>query len=158
MNETNLNQALLDDLEHWHSLKPPLSPNPLEILLFEQNLKPEGSVCLLGMTKELVSLCDQAVDLRPLTIDKPTIKEDWAALTPEQVGSVKTVIGDGVINLAGMSLVGSVSQWSDRFICRVFLKKLPGMKYATFFPNEFPGASKVIPTQDGVAIVIWDFL
>ena len=29
------------------------------------------------------------------------------------------------------------------------------MKYATIFPNEFLGSSKIVNTQDNIAIVMW---
>jgi hypothetical protein len=104
------------------------------------------------MTKELVPLCNCAVDLNPIPISKPTIKCNWNDLT----GEYHSIIGDGVINLAGMELVEKMLKISKRFIARVFMKKQPGMKYATFFPDKFPNSSLVIVTQPDIAFVVWD--
>jgi hypothetical protein len=30
------------------------------------------------------------------------------------------------------------------------------MKYATHFPQEFPNAKMVIPTQEDIAMVVWE--
>lgn len=142
---------LLKDTNHWQNLSPPLAPNEEEVLVYEKYTKGRGPVCLLGMTKQLIHLCEYMVDLNPLPQEKPVIKSDWASFT----GMAEAVIGDGVLNLAGMELVPKIMSVCDIFICRVFLKKIAGMKYATHFPDSFPGSSKVIPTQPDVAIVVW---
>jgi len=143
---------LVNDSAHWQQLQPPLSPCTGEVTIYQQQLNGFKPVYLLGMTKELVPLCDVAVDLNPRAIGKPTLDCDWNNLEI-QAGAI---IGDGVINLAGMALVEKLLQCCDRLVCRVFLQKLPGMKYATHFPQHFPGASLVLPTQEHVVIVVWD--
>ena len=148
---TNLSM-LVNDMAHWHGMKPPLSPNKDEVFLYQEYINGKNPVCLLGMTKELVPFCHVAVDLNPIEIGKPTIKSDWNDLT----GNFKVVIGDGVINLAGMELVDRMLKISERFICRVFMAKQPGMKYATYFPTSFPRSSLVITTQPDIAFVVWD--
>lgn len=147
-----MNEELLKDTEHWQSLKPPLSPNEDEIRIYEEQCKGSGPICLLGMTKELIHICDYMVDMTPIPQKKPVIKSNWKDFG----GLAGTVIGDGVLNLAGPDLVEKLLKKCDRLVCRVFTRKLEGMKYATHFPNSFPGAKKTIQTQQDVVMVIWD--
>ena len=137
---------------HWQNLRPPLAPNSDEVKIYE-NLCDQGPVVMLGMTKELIHLCEYMEDLNPIPQSKPVVKSDWAGFQ----GLAGTVIGDGVLNLAGIGLVDELLPKCDRVVCRVFLKKLDGMKYATHFPTSFPGSSRIIPTQTDVAIVVWDY-
>jgi len=143
---------LLQDIEHWQNLKPPLSPNEYEIEIYKHHIKGCGPICLLGMTKELVKFCDFMVDLNPIKQERPVIKCDWSKINQ----NVDVVIGDGVLNLAGLDLVDNLLNVTNKLICRVFLKKLQGMKYATHFPTKFPKSTMVIPTQENVVIVIWE--
>ena len=144
---------IIEDTDHWHGKLPPFSPNEAEVVIYKQLIGDLFPVCLLGMTEKLVPLCDVAVDLNPVSINKITIKCNWNDLKDHYA----VIIGDGVINLEGMQFVENMSKLCDRFISRVFLNKLEGMKYATFFPNEFPGSKEVIHTQENIAIVIWEF-
>jgi len=144
---------LIEDVAHWENLKPPLSPNDAEIEIYRNLIGDSAPVYLLGMTKELVSLCDIAIDLNPRKIDKPTIKSDWQDLSGFHVGAI---IGDGIINLTGFDFINKALTLTDKFICRVFMTKQPGMKYATFFPREFPGKHRIIHTQQDIVIVIWE--
>ena len=80
------------------------------------------------------------------------MKAAWADFT----GLAGTIIGDGVLNLAGIELAEKLLPRCDRLVCRVFQRKLEGMKYATHFPTLYPGASRIISTQTDVAIVVWD--
>jgi hypothetical protein len=143
---------IINDAEHWKNLFPPLCPNVYEIELYKHHSKGYGPICLLGMTKELQNLCDFMVDLYPTNQQKPVIKENWNNLKEY----AEVVIGDGVLNLEGLQLVDKLINRYEKLIFRVFLKKFPWMKYATHFPQEFPGASLVIPTQEHIAMVIWD--
>lgn len=142
---------LLKDTKHWRNLSPPLAPNEYEVGLYERYVKDRGPICLLGMTKELVHLCEYMVDLNPSPQERPVIKSDWASFT----GMAEAIIGDGVLNLSGMELVPKLLSRCDLLVCRVFLKKLEGMKYAKYFPNDFPGSREVIMTQPNVAMVVW---
>jgi hypothetical protein len=146
-------QTLTQDTGHWHHLRPPLSPNAEEVTIYLQQIRGFQPVYLLGMTRELLPCCDVAVDLNPVECGKPTLKRDWKNLDDIQAGAI---IGDGVLNLAGIGLVDTLLRCCDRLVCRVFLKKLPGMKYAAHFPQEFPAASLVIPTQEHIVMVVWD--
>lgn len=148
-----MQKELIENTSHWQNLSRPLSPNENEVAVFQQLIASFSPVYMLGMTKELAFLCDVAVDLAPVNIGKPSLRCDWHALTGIRAGAI---IGDGVINLAGMELVDKMLALCDRFICRVFLKKIPGMKYATHFPASLPGATMVIPTQKNIVIAVWD--
>jgi hypothetical protein len=139
-------------MPHWQNLSPPSCPNEEETSLYKKLIGDSTPVCLLGMTKELVPFCDVAVDLNPHKIDKPIIKGNWADLT----GSYGAIIGDGVLNLMGLEFVPQMLQLAPKLVCRVFMKKLPEMKYAQIFPTEFPGSKSVIITQPDIAIVSWE--
>lgn len=143
---------LLEDTEHWQNLKPPLSPNIEEVEIYKNQVKGMQPICLLGMTKELIPMCDYMVDLNPIKTSKKVIQCDWLNL--EECS--EAIIGDGVINLAGMRLVNSMRKICRKLVCRVFTKKLPGMKYATNFPDNFPDSRLIIPTQENVVVVVWD--
>jgi hypothetical protein len=143
---------MIKDLEHWLDKDPPLSPNEYEIELYKHHSKGHGPVCLLGMTKQLQPLCDYMVDLYPIKQTKPVLKMNWNDF--DQYADL--IIGDGVINLEGLQLVNKLLKNCNKLICRVFLEKFSWMKYATHFPKEFPGSSLVIPTQENIAIVIWE--
>lgn len=149
-NETEM-KKLIQDTEHWQNLKPPLCPNQYEIELYRFHSKGMGPVCLLGMTKDLIELCDFMVDLNPIQQKKPVIKSDWKGIK----NFSEVVLGDGVLNLLGLGLVEDLLKVTNKLVCRVFHKKLEGMKYATHFPNEFPGAELIIPTQENISMVIW---
>ena len=142
---------MINDTNHWQNLKPPLAPNPYEVELFKFHINQLRPVCLLGMTKELIPLCDFMVDLNPISQNKPVIKSDWKELDKQS----SVIIGDGVLNLSGLDLIYSLLKLTTKIVCRVFLKKLNGMKYAQHFPKEFLGSELVIPTQENVAMVIW---
>lgn len=106
---------------------------------------------MLGMTRQLVHLCDYMVDLNPLPQERPVVKSDWSSFN----GMAEAVVGDGVLNLVGIGLVPKIISMCDLFVCRVFLRKFEGMRYATHFPESFPDSSKVITTQPDVVMVVW---
>ena len=142
---------LIKDTHHWQNLKPPLAPNDYEVGVYEKFVKERGPVCLLGMTRRLIPLCEYMVDLNPIPQERPVIKSDWSDFKE----MADAVMGDGVLNLAGMDLVPKILSRCDLLVCRVFMKRLDGMKYATHFPKDFPGSREVIITQPDVAIVVW---
>ena len=146
------NLELVNDAAHWENLKPPLAPNELEVKTYRDFIGDSSPVYLLGMTKELVPLCDIAIDLNPRDIGKPTIKSDWGDLHDFYVGAI---IGDGIINLMEFKYIDKALKLADKLICRVFMKKQAGMKYATFFPQSFPGKHSIVHTQQDIAVVMW---
>lgn len=144
---------MIKDTDHWHGLLPPMAPNAEEVALYRKFIGESRPVYLLGMTKDLLDLCDVAVDLNPVPTTKSVLLANWLEMDGFQAG---VVIGDGVLNLAGMELVERVSKLSKKLICRVFLKRQPWMKYATHFPKSFPGAT-ITQTQPEIAMVVWSF-
>lgn len=144
-------EAISKDSPHWYGKLPPLCPNAEEIAIYEQYVY--GSVCMLGMTQEISHLCDFAIDVCPTEIGKPTISANWLDIDVK----VNVFIGDGVLNLAEFPLLEVLKTRCDLFVCRVFTRRFDWMKYAEFFPTEFPYSPTTIPTQDGVMMVIWKF-
>jgi hypothetical protein len=143
---------MIEDTAHWQNLKPPLSPNDYEISLFRFHTIGFNPVCLLGMTKELIPLCNFMVDLNPIPQNKPIIKSDWKELKEKS----SVIICDGALNLTGLEIIDHLRTLANKIVCRVFLKKLDGMKYAKYFPQKFVGAELVIPTQQDIAMVIYN--
>lgn len=151
--ENNFND-MINDKNHWHGRNPPLCPNPYEIECYKYNIKNKSPVCLLGMTKELLPLCDYAIDLNPVECDKPVRKMNWWDILEFS----EVMIGDGVLNLVGLEFVDKVARlMTNSLVCRVFLKKQPWMKYATHFPTSFPGATW-FESQPDIAMVRWKFI
>lgn len=147
-----MKEKYIQDKDHWVNLKPPLSPNDYEIEIYRHHIKGLKPVCLLGTTKKLIPLCDFMVDLSPSdNLEKEVLKCDWRSFGKFS----EVVVGDGVLNLEGQDLVYDLLKFTKKVICRVFLKKLEGMKYAKYFPNSFLDAELVIPTQENVVIAIW---
>ena len=138
--------------DYWQNLKPPLSPNDYEIDLYKKHIKGYFPVCLLGMTKGLQPFCDYMVDLHPVNQPKTVLNKNWNEFE-EYAGAI---MGDGVLNLEGLQLAEKLLTRCNKLVCRVFLKKLSCMKYATHFPQEFPNAKIVIPTQEDIAMVVWE--
>ena len=141
-----------EDSEHWQNLSPPLCPNDYEVEIYKHHSIGHGIVGLLGMTNKLQKICSFMVDLNPTHQTKPVIKCDWNDL--HEYADV--IIGDGVLNLEGLQLANRLLNKYQKLICRVFLKKFSWMKYATHFPQKFPDAKLVIPTQEDIAIVVWE--
>lgn len=147
-----LNANAINDQNHWLNLKPPLSPNRPEVALFTEFCLRKSPVLMLGLTKQLRHLCDVMVDLKKIDAEKPVLQANWFEFNQR----ADVIIADGAINLTGFDLIPRVLSLCERFVCRVFTRKHDGMKYATFFPKEFPGAQEVIPTQDGVVLIVYE--
>lgn len=146
-------EEMINNRDHWHGRNPPLCPNKKEILLYEELIGDLKPVYMLGMTKELMHLCDVAVDLNPISCEKEVICKNWLELEDVKAGAI---IGDGVLNITSFELIERMSKITSKLILRVFLERQDWMKYANFFPKEFPNAI-VIETQPKIAIVTWCF-
>lgn len=149
---SSLDPKAINDQDHWLNLKPPLAPNRIEVALFKELCRGRSPVLMLGLTKELRHLCDLMVDLNEIQAEKPVLRSNWFEF--DQRADV--IIADGALNLTGFELVPRLLTLCDRFVCRVFTKKHEGMKYATFFPTEFHAAKEIIPTQNGVVMVVYE--
>jgi|LakMenE18May11ns_1017448.scaffolds.fasta_scaffold9018040_1 hypothetical protein len=143
---------MIKDLNYWQNLSPPMCPNSYEIELYHHHVKGCGPVCLLGMTKQLQHLCEYMIDLHPIKQDRPVLRKNWNEIDTYS----EAFIGDGVLNLEGLQLVDKLLKNCEKLVFRVFLKKFSWMKYEKHFPDKFPNAKFVIPTQEDIAIVVWE--
>lgn len=143
---------MFNDTSHFLNLPVPYAPNAAEVLIYQKEIDNNSPVCLLGLTPSLRHLCDYMVDLAKIETEKPLIICDWWKMDMKS----EVIIGDGVLNLYSVDFVDKMMGLTKKFVTRVFLKKLEKMKYATFFPNDFPNAKKVIHTQNDIAMVVYD--
>lgn len=161
----------ITDTLHFSTLREPLCPNATEFEIYKQLISEnsvntscnnDDSVLLLGFTKKLLLLCTHFIDVSDPpahysinTSNKTFIKDDWFNIN----GYYKTIIGDGVLNLAGGELVSHLSDKCDMLIIRFFTEKIDGMKYATNFRLNTPFLlpDKVIDTQASCKILVWTF-
>lgn len=121
------------DNEHWRSLAPPSSPTDSDVEVYRNLLKP-GRVLLLGSTKKLLPLCDEARDISPLYPDPRIVRGDWR----ENRTFFENIIGDGVFHLDRElcdAILAMCRDHSKNFISRSFREKLPTMRYACYFPR-----------------------
>ena len=153
--------------EHFMKLQPPLAPNNNEIEIFHKYVndiklnvmcdgKCSGKCLLLGFTKELLYLADEAFDINPPPNSQSKIvKEDWFNID----SYYDIIIGDGCINMVGGHLVEHLSQFCGTLVIRFFVDKLPEMKYATRFRHNTPFLlpDKIIETQPLCKILVWNF-
>jgi len=120
------------DTEFWTTLKWPAAPNEDDYKIFESNIK--GRVLLLGSTKLLLPLCNEAWDLEPKYADIKIKNKDWFNLDEH----FDTIIVDGALAF-GMEfthqLLPIVLANCDRFISRTFLNPNWETKYACYFPR-----------------------
>lgn len=161
---------MISDTDHFSNLQPPLAPNNTEVDIYVKYIK--GTSLLLGYTSQLISLCTDSMDINPpesglpsinplkeeLSISRNTIKQDWFTIDK----FYNTIIGDGVLNLVGGSLVEYffTNKLCDTLIIRFFTEKIDGMKYATYFSHNTNfkiSPNIVIDTQAKCQILIWHF-
>jgi len=147
-------EAHQTDSAHFDNLRPPLSPDQSEVRLYEEYVR-GPSILLLGYTKELSHLASDSIDLNPPAERTDVTKGNWFEIK----GSYDTIIGDGVLNLVGGSLVEYLSHRTKRLVIRFFTEKIEGMKYATFFRHNtsFLLPDHIIDTKDKCRLLIWNF-
>lgn len=140
---------------HFSKLVPPLAPNETEVALYDNLIgQNRERVLLLGYTKQLLHLSTEALDLNPPPESK-VAKGNWFDIAePYDV-----IIGDGVLNLVGGSLVEHLKRFCSKLIIRFFTDKIEGMKYATYFKNNtvILEPSREIETQKSCKILVWEF-
>lgn len=135
---------------HWVNLPYPLRPCPEEVEVFKQHIIP-GKVLLLGSTYDLLPLCTDAIDLVPKY--EQVRYGDWY----EMEGYYNTIIADGVFSWGYEELLEKISMHCDVFICRVFSKKFPTMKYATHFYDSIPEGKRIAEINESCPIFKWTF-
>ena len=145
---------MIIDIDHFSNLPLPLYPNDDEVAIYKTHMR-NGKNLLLGYTKQLIHLCDIAMDINPPETHKNIIKQDWFTITEYY----DTIIGDGVLNLVGGDLVQFLSKHCKTLIIRFFTDKIDGMKYATYFESNtnFLLPNIIIDTQPQCKILIWNF-
>jgi len=128
------------DSEYWTSLKWPAAPNLDDYCVFESYCT--GRVLLLGSTKLLLPLVDEAWDINPLYDDAKIKARDWFNLNEHW----DTIIVDGALSYGKEfthQLLHIVLKNCNRFISRTFLNPNWPTKYAVYFPR----AEELTPQQ-----------
>ena len=113
---------------------------------------------LLGSTKDLLCLCDAALDIFPVYTDKKIVAGNW---TDNDI-FYQNIIGDGILNLNEVlcdQIIAMAKKNCRRLLVRVFNYKLPIMKVATYFPtaNNFKIKPEVIYHTKEYSFFKWDF-
>ena len=143
------------DRDFWTNLQWPAAPNLDDYRVFEQYCT--GRVLLLGSTKLLLPLCEEAWDLEPKYDDDKIKNRDWFNLNEHW----DTIIVDGALAF-GMEfthqLLPIVLANCDRFIARAFLNPNWPTKYAVYFPraDELTPQPEEHPINDIYTFYIWN--
>jgi hypothetical protein len=143
------------DQDYWRNLKWPASPNLDDYARFESYCT--GSVLLLGSTRLLLPLCDEAWDLEP-KYDNPKIKnKDWFTLDQHW----DTIILDGGLAFGKEfceDLLAVALPNCNRFVSRTFLNPNWPTKYAVYFPtaNELSPRPQEHPINEVYTFYIWN--
>lgn len=143
------------DTEFWTNLTWPAAPNHDDYSVFEQYCR--GSVLLLGSTKLLLPLADEAWDINP-KYSNPKIKDrDWFTLDEHW----DTVIVDGGLAFGEQfckDLLKVVLPNCDRFVARAFLNPNWPTRYACYYPraDELDPKPKEHPIDKVYTFYIWN--
>jgi hypothetical protein len=138
-------------------LTPPLSPSIEDVEIYKKNLL-NGSTLLLGSTKELLGICDQALDIDPVYPNEKIIIGDWL----DNKDFYTNIIGDGILNFSDSlchELLDMAEKNCNNFIVRAFNYKMPIMKIAQYFPTEesFKSAPQVMYQNKEYSFFKWTF-
>lgn len=145
------------DNDFWRDLKWPAAPNEDDVRVFQSYCT--GRVLLLGSTRLLLPLCDEAWDIEPKYSDPKIKKRDWFGLNSHW----DTIIVDGVL-VYGKEyterLLPVLLAHTDRLVVRSFLNPTWKTKYATWFPRigDFNPAPKEHPIDEVYTFFIWNNL
>lgn len=113
---------------------------------------------LLGSTRELLNLCDVALDVDPVYADKKIIVGDWL----ENTMFFENIIGDGVLNFNEdlcNKLLKMAEKNCSQFMVRAFNYRLPIMQVADYFPSvyDFSMKPKLIFASNEYSFYQWNF-
>lgn len=147
--------SLNDDKEFWTTLKWPAAPNYNDYVIYKQYAV--GRILLLGSTKLLLPLCNEAWDLEPKYADPKIKHRDWFSLDSHW----NTIILDGGLAFGkefAEKLLSVVLPCCDIFISRAFLNPNWPTKYAIYFPkaNELNARPIEHPINDIYTFYIWN--
>ena len=143
-----------EDVDFWTNLKWPAAPNEDDREIFRSYQ--HGRTLLLGSTKLLLPLCDQAWDLNPLYDDPKLIARDWFSLDQNW----DTIMLDGGLSYGKEftdRLLPIIISNCDTFITRAFLNPNWPTKYAVYFPkaNELNPIPFEHPISEVYTFYIW---
>lgn len=144
-----------NDNDFWRELKWPASPNDDDKRIFKSYCR--GRVLLLGSTRLLLDICDEAWDMEPKYDDPRILKKDWFSLDSYW----DTIIVDGVL-VYGKEyterLLPILLKHTDRLVVRSFLNPTWKTKYATWFPQaiDFDPVPTEHPISEVYTFYIWN--
>jgi hypothetical protein len=143
-----------DDTSFWTNLKWPAAPDDDDYAIFSQYC--QGRVLLLGSTKLLLTLCDEAWDLEPRYADPKIKQRDWFSLDNHW----DTVILDGGLSYGREfteRLLPIILANCNTFITRAFLNPNWPTTYAVYFPkaNELTPVPEELPINEVYSFYIW---
>ena len=146
---------MYDDNDFWRGLVWPAAPNDDDYNVFAQYC--DGSVLLLGSTRLLLPLCNEAWDLVPKYPDPKIKSRDWFTLDSHW----DTVIIDGGLALGrefAERVLAAVLPNCNRFVARAFLNPTWKTRYAVYFPraNELTPQPIEHPVNEVYTFYIWN--
>ena len=141
--------------EYWQSLTWPAAPNLADCAVFESYCS--GRVLLLGSTRLLLPLCDEAWDIDPVYDDPKIKRRDWFTLDQHW----DTIIIDGALSYGQeftKRLLPAVLNNCDRFVSRTFLNPSWATRYAVYFPRaaELDPVPEELPINNVYTFYIWN--
>lgn len=145
----------MHDNSYWTTLKWPAAPNEDDYQIFESYCS--GRVLLLGSTKQLLPLCDEAWDIDPLYQDSKLEQRDWFTLDEHW----NTILIDGGLAFGEQfckDLLKVVLPNCDRFVARAFLNPNWPTRYACYFPlaHVLDPAPEEHPINEVYTFYIWN--
>jgi hypothetical protein len=114
-------------------------------------------VLLLGSTRLLLPLCDEAWDIDPVYDDPKIKRRDWFTLDQHW----DTIIIDGALSYGQeftKRLLPAVLNNCDRFVSRTFLNPSWATRYAVYFPRaaELDPVPEELPINNVYTFYIWN--
>ena len=129
----NISMGMHDDKDYWTNLQWPAAPNTDDYAVFSSYCT--GRVLLLGSTKLLLPLCEEAWDIEPKYNNAKIKNRNWLSIDSHW----DTVIIDGGLTILDdkvcAQLISTVLAHCDRFVARTFLNPSWPTKYAHYFPR-----------------------
>lgn len=140
---------------YWTQLKWPAAPNDDDYKVYERYC--QGKVLLLGSTKTLLPLANEAWDIEPQYPIAKIKKRDWLTLDEHW----DTIILDGGLNLGkdfARDILRVVLPNCNRFVCRAFLNPTWQPRYANYFPkaNELDPQPSEHSISEVYTFYIWN--
>lgn len=144
-----------EDVTYWTNLSWPAAPNQTDYELYQKYCT--GRVLLLGSTKSLLPLADEAWDLNPKYTDPKIKHKNWTSID----SYYDTIIGDGVLVFSKQlcdSIINKALENCRTLVIRTFLEPSWNPKYAKYFPRAHelnPAPTKEIKINNVYSFYIW---